>query len=125
MHRNRKFGSGAVSLGGGRIQHPGSRIQDRVGGRRGLFARGEIERREIVVDHPDPSRDGVSHQNEPRVAGTGAAPMGQAALGMDRHHMHPLAWIGEPAIAAEGFEVIHLLCFTQFDVDWLPLTTAK
>lgn len=45
--------------------------------------------------------------------------MGQATLGVDRHHPHPLAGIGEPTVAAEGLEVVHSVRVTQDHTDGL------
>jgi hypothetical protein len=32
---------------------------------------------------------------------------------VDRHHPHPFARVGQPAAAAEDFEVVHSFCCTQ------------
>ena len=73
-----------------------------------LRVRGGVEKWKIVVFVLRSARQGVGHQDEPRLApALTSSVVGGATLGVDRHYPHLIGGIGKPAIAAEGVQIVH------------------
>ena len=66
----------------------------------------------------------IGRQDETRIAAARPADVGGATLGVDRHHPNAIGGIGQPPVAAESLEVVHVICFTQITGGRLPVTAA-
>ena len=77
-----------------------------------LLARSGLHRNELEARSPFSCALGFAAQHEAGRAAAGTAAVRGALVGMDRYYPHPIARIGEPTVATEGFEVVHLYCFT-------------